>query len=93
MSSRDGTGKRGRESSNRSMGPFDVSSRYPSGAQYCDLEEAFLFTAGAMTTVLDFCVNVRIGPIRETAVWLFLPIAANMPESTGVKRKKRERKL
>ena len=86
VSSREGTGRRGSESSNRNMAPFDMSSRYPSGTQYCCFE-AFLFVAGAMRTIFGFCINLGTRPSLETAVWLVLPSAANIPDAALGERK------
>jgi hypothetical protein len=62
------------------MLPFDRSSLYPSGTQYCCFDEAFLLAAGAMAGILNFGFTAGKRPSLEKAVWLDLPIAANIPK-------------
>ena len=40
-----------------------------------------------MRTIFDFCVNLGMRASLETAVWLVLPIAANIPEAALGERK------
>lgn len=45
---------------------------------------------GAMRTIFGVCVNLGMRASLETAVWLVLPIAANIPDAALGERKRRE---